>query len=541
MPQLSGGEAIVHSLITHGVDTIFGLPGVQNDYLYIPLHDNQDKIRVIHPRHEQGAAYMALGYALSSKREGVYSVVPGPGVLNTMGALSTGYATNARVLCLTGQIMTKSIGQGYGELHEIPDQLGMLKAITKWSERIRMPAEAPGLIGEAFRQLNTGRARPVGIEVPPDILKRKTAVSLPTERLPVSHPPADYDAINEAAKILGNAKNPVIFVGGGALDVGEEVRELAEALQAPVISNRMGKGVLSSKHPLSFAIAAGYYLYAKADVILGIGSRMSTPLSRWGVPNDAKIIQIDVDPEEHGRFTKPTVGVIARAEETLPVLNDSLSKYNSSRADRAEEYAEIAAQARAEFAYLEPQLSFSQALRDVLPEDGIYVDEMTQVGYVGRMVWESYQPRTYVSTGYQGTLGYGFLTALGVKVANPDKAVVSINGDGGFMFGVQELATAVQHNINLVTVVFNDNAYGNVRRMQRRLYDNRIIASDLQNPDFMKIADAFGLLGIRAHDATELRAALEKGFAHNGPSLIEVPVGELPSPAKFWGLPRIGK
>ncbi|MCB9434044.1 MAG: acetolactate synthase [Ardenticatenaceae bacterium] len=539
MTRLTGGEAIVQTLITHGVDTLFGLPGVQNDYFFIPLHDAQDKIRVIHPRHEQGAAYMAMGYALSSEKEGVYSVVPGPGVLNTMGALSTAWATNAKLLCLTGQIATKSIGRGFGELHEIPDQLGMLRAITKWAERVRMPAEASYLVSEAFRQLNSGRPRPVAIEVPPDVLSQKTEVKLENGRLPLSHPPVDYDAINEAAKLMGAAKNPMILVGGGAHNAGAEVQELAEMLQAPVIANRMGKGVVSSHHPLSHNIMVGYHYYGKADLVIGIGSRMSTVLHRWGVSNDVKVIQIDVDPEEHGRFTKTAVSLMARAEDVLPVLNDSLAKYNQKRPSRAEELAEMEAKAVSDFSYLEPQISFMHAIRDVLPEDGIHVDEMTQVSYVSRMYWPAYQPRTYISTGYQGTLGYGFLTALGVKVANPDKPVVSLNGDGGFMFGVQELATAVQHNINLVSIVFNDNAYGNVRRMQRKLYDNRIIASDLRNPDFVKLAESFGALGLRAHTADDLRRALEQGFAANVPTLIEVPVGELPDPSRFWSLPRV--
>lgn len=540
MAKLTGGEAIVKSLRAHGVTTIFGLPGVQNDYLYNALYDEGDAIRLIHTRHEQGAAYMALGYTLSTGRVGVYNVVPGPGLLNTTAALSTAYATNAPVLCLTGQIASTSIGRGLGLLHEIPDQLGVLRSLTKWAMRINSPAEAPGLVAEAFHQLHTGRPRPVGLEVPPDILAASAEVDLTPIMPDPRHPPVDSDLIERAARLLSQAKQPLIFVGEGAADAADEVRRIAEAIQAPVISSPSGHGILSSNHYLSLRMPEAHVLWPRADVVLAIGTRLHAPLMNWGFDDELKIIRIDIDPLEHTRITPPEIGIVARSQDALPPLVEALERHAPTRASRQDELDSLRAEVAGRYSYLEPQLSWLNAIRRELPEDGFFVEEMTQVGYISRFALPVYQPRTFVSTGYQGTLGWGFATALGVKVANPDRAVLSVTGDGGFMFTVQELATAVQHKIATVTIIFNDNAFGNVRRIQKERYNNRVIASNLVNPDFVKLAEAFGAQGLRAHTPDELRAALQQGFATTDvPTLIEAPVGEMPNPWPVTFLPKV--
>lgn len=539
MPKMTGGEAIVQSLIAHNVDTLFGLPGVQNDWFYNALYDAGDQLRVIHTRHEQGAAYMALGYAQSTGKPGVYSVVPGPGVLNTLAALSTAYATNDKVLCLTGQIASTSIGRGFGLLHEIPDQLGILRGLTKWAQRINSPAEAPAAMAEAFRQLQSGRPRPVAVETPPDVLAAQAEVTVTSPATDHFAPPVDLDAIAEAARLLSQAKQPLIFVGSGAINAADAVRELAEMLQAPVVSNRSGHGILSSRHPLSLRMPMAHALWDKADVVLAVGSRMQWALQMWGHDADLKIIRIDIDPTEHPRIATPALPITARSEDAMPALVEAVARQVDRRPSRSEEMEALKAEVEGRYAFLEPQMSFLKAIRAELPDDGFFVEEMTQVGYISRFALPVYEPRTFVTCGYQGTLGWGFATALGVKVAHPDKAVLSVNGDGGFLFTVQELATAVQHKINTVTLVFNDNAYGNVRRMQKQNYDNRIIASDLQNPDFVKLAEAFGAQGLRAHTPDELRAAMRRGFESDVPTLIEIPVGEMPSPWPVVYLPRL--
>jgi acetolactate synthase-1/2/3 large subunit len=539
MPKLTGGEAIVQSLQAHGVDTLFALPGIQNDWFYNALYDAGEQMRVIHTRHEQGAAYMALGYTQSTGKVGVYNVVPGPGVLNTTAALATAYGTNDKVFCLTGQIASTSIGRGFGLLHEIPDQLGVLRSLTKWAERINSPAQAPGLMAEAFRQLHSGRPRPVAIEVPPDVLAAQAQVTLTPPRTDFDFPPVDLDTVDAAAKLLGQAKHPMIFVGGGALGAVESVRALAEMLQAPVVANRRGHGILSSRHYLSQDKPAAHTLWQQTDVVLAIGSRMQVPLQEWGYDKDLKLIRIDIDPTEHERIARPTLSLTARSEDIVPALIEALRRYNRARPSRQEELEALKAEVEERCAFLEPQMGFVKAIRAELPDDGFFVEEMTQIGYASRFALPVYHPRTFVTCGYQGTLGWGFATALGVKVANPDKAVLSVNGDGGFLFTVQELATAVQHKINTVSLVFNDGAYGNVLRIQKQSYGGRVIASTLQNPDLVKLAEAFGAQGLRAHTPDELRQAIRRALASDAPTVIDIPVGEMPSAWPIYHLPRV--
>ncbi len=538
MAKVTGGEALVQSLITHGVDTVFGLPGVQSDHLFNAFYDNRDQLRVIHTRHEQGAAYMALGYALSSDKVGVFSVVPGPGFLNATAALATAYSTNARVLALVGQIQSDSINKGYGLLHEIPDQIGIFKTLTKWAERIESPADAPYLVAEAFRQLHSGRPQPVGLECAPDVLSTKTEVDLRRVELTLRHPPVDQDKLAEAVELLSKAQNPLIFVGTGAIDSAQSVLELAELLQAPVVSGRSGHGIVSSRHPLSIRTTAGHQLWEKADVVLTLGSRLTRPMMGWGTDDKLKIIRVDINPEEHYRVQKPAVGFVARCEEVVPQLVSTLKAAGVSRPSRTQEMDDIKAEIATRAESVAPQVAFLKAMRSVLPDDGYFIDDLTQVGYVSRTEFEVYEPRTYISPGYQGTLGWSYATALGVKVAHPDKPVISISGDGGFMFNVQELSTAVKHKINLVHVIFSDGAYGNVQRMQKNDHNGRVIATDLANPDFVKLADAFGALGLRAHNAAELQTAIQQGFAADRPTLIDVPVGEMPAPWSLYFLPK---
>ena len=372
-----------------------------------------------------------------------------------------------------------------------------------------------------------------------DVLTNSAPVDLMVAPFALRHPPVDTDALEKAAKILGQAKHPMIFVGRGAMNVSEEVKQLAEMLQAPVIGYRTGRGVLSSRHYLSHPVPAAHKLWPQVDVALAIGSRFQLPQTHWGVDSDLKVIRIDVDAEAMNRINKPDLGIVARNEDVLPPLLPLVEAHNIVRASRETEMLELKAWTDEQFAYLAPQNAFLNVIRDELPDDGIFVDELTQIGYVSRQVMPVYNPYTFISTGYQGTLGWGFATALGVKIAHPNTPVISVAGDGGFMFNVQELATAVQHRIGLVTLLFNDNAFGNVKRMQQDLYGNRVIASDLHNPDFIKMGESFGAQAIRAHNPKEMRAAIRKGFAEAGPTIIEIPVGPMPDPERFKVLPRV--
>ncbi|WP_369725293.1 thiamine pyrophosphate-dependent enzyme [Bradyrhizobium sp. LLZ17] len=525
MTTLTGGEAIVSGLVAHGVDTVFGLPGAQVYGLFDAFH--QAQLKVIGARHEQACGYMAFGYARSSGRPGVFSVVPGPGVLNASAALLTAYGCNEPVLCVTGQVPTQFLGKGRGHLHEMPDQLATLRTYVKWADRIETPGNAPTTVARAFQEMMSGRRGPASVEMPWDIFTQRvdTAAANVLEPLPAPRP--DPDLIRQAAALIRTSKAPMIFVGSGAIEAREEILELAETIDAPVVAFRSGRGIVSNAHELGLTMAAAYKLWPKTDLMIAIGTRAELPASgfRWPYqPQGLKSIRVDIDPVEMRRLASD-VPIVADAKAGTADLVAAVTKAGYARtASRRGEIREAAATAQAEIQRIQPQMAYLNILREVLPANAIVTDELSQFGFASWYGFPIYQPRTFITSGYQGTLGSGFPTALGAKVANPDKPVVAITGDGGFMFGVQELATAVQFNIGVVTLVFNNNAYGNVRRDQRERFDGRVVASDLVNPDFVKLAESFGVAAARVTAPEQFKAAMEKALAHGGPYLISVEV-----------------
>lgn len=523
MPRLTTGEIITESLIANGVDTVFGIPGAHMYDFNDALARASDRVRFIHTRHEQGAGYMAYGYAKSTGRVGAYTVVPGPGLLNSGAALCTAYGANAPVICVTGNIMAHLIGQGRGQLHELPDHLATLKGLTKWADRINHPTEAGAVMDEAFRQMLSGRQRPVGIEAPWDVFGMAAEVAVPVTAVAHPAPRPDPQAVAAAAAMIRAARNPLIMLGSGAIDAGAEVAELARLLQAPVTAHRSGKGILPEDDPLSLLPPAAWHYWQNCDLLIGVGSRLELQHFRWRwMPKGLKVLRIDIDPTEMVRL-KPDLGMVTDSKAGLQALIAALADL-PLRPSRAEECATLRASAEEALKTVQPQEGYLRVIREVLPRDGFFVEEVSQVGFTARMVFPVYAPRQYVTCGYQDNLGFGFNTALGVKVGNPDKAVVSVSGDGGFLFGMQELATARQFNIAVVAIVFNNSAYGNVRRDQQNAYGNRLMGSDLENPDFVALAKSFGVKGMLARDPEELRTVLAEALALNAPVVIEVPV-----------------
>lgn len=539
MPVLTGGQALVAQLLREGVEVVFGLPGVQLDWAFDALYEARDQIRVIHTRHEQATSYMADGYARSTGKLGVCLVVPGPGVLNAMAGLATAYACNSRVLCLTGQIPSDQIDKGRGLLHEIPHQLEALRSVTKWAARALRPDAVPSLVHEACVQLKSGRPRPVALEIPPDVLQKTAEVELlPPARPELPEP--DPELVEEAARLLGQAQHPLIFAGGGVLvaEAWDELRAVAELLEAPVVLTMDGKGALDDRHDLAQNMVAARELTPQADVILVVGTRFLQPAtSDWG-PRQQAVIQLDIDPEEIGRNYPPTIGIVADAKRGLAALLNRLPLYNRRRESRRAELRALKERIFDLLWEVQPQASYAMALREALPEEGILVSESTQVGYWTWNAFPVYRPRTFLTSGYQGTLGFGFATALGAKVGHPDRPVLSLNGDGGFFYNLPELATMVQHRLDVITVVFNDNAYGNVRRIQKERFGGRFIASDLYNPDFVMLAQSFGIEGVRVGTPEALRDVVQDAVRDPRPILIEVPVGEMPS---IWGIVMAGR
>ena len=536
---MTGGQAVVECLIKAGIHTVFGLPGVQNDWLYNGFYDYRDKIKVIHTRHEQGTAYMALGYYLSTGEPAVFNIVPGPGFLNSSAGLATAWGLNAKLLCLVGQVPTKALGKGFGVLHEIKDQRGILASLTKTSDYLEDPKDIPTKFSQVWSAMQIGRPRPVGLEVAMNVLQADTDISFDDYELIEKQFSPDSSQIDNLLELIKDSKSPLIFVASGAMHASKEVIELAEYIQAPTFSYRTGKGIMPSSHYLSYPTPAAHDLWAECDLVIGIGTHCRMPMMKWG-KEGINYVSINIDESVHNTFCEPVLSITADSKLCLTALNSALKQKLEPKASRKEGMAAFAEKWKEKTAYLEPQASYLRAIRKVMPDDGIFVDELTQVGFASRILWETDTPRTYLSTGHMGTLGWGFMTALGAKVANPDKMVISVAGDGGFMFGVQELATAVQHKIGVIVLLFNNKLFGNVRSMQEDLYDNRVIATDLHNPDFIKMAESFGTHAQRVDSVEKMEEAIRQAAGRELPTIIEIPVAnDWPSTNRFKSLPKI--
>ena len=521
---MTGADAVVDILVQRGVSTLFGLPGIQLDPLFNAFYDARSRLRVINARHEQGVAYMALGFAQATGRPGVYACVPGPGFLNTTAALSTAYACHAPVLALLGQVATEEIGAGHGVLHELPDQTAIVSGLTRWNGLVLSADDAPNLVSRAFASLAVGLG-PAAVELPEDVLRSPFISADAREAETLEPRGVDPGAIAEAVRLLEGANRPMIMVGIGAIDAGADLRAIAERLGAPVVSHLQGRGILNSRHPLSIGRAEAFRMWRDADVILAVGTRFNTPRRRWGLRPGQRVVRIDFDPAQFRRGAPPDVVVLADARVALAALAAGLGAKSPQAAARAQQIAKVKAEVAAEFdRSLAPQMSFLRAIREACPEDAVFVADYTQVAYVATAALPVYAPRQMITPGYQGTLGFAFATALGAKVGCPDKPVVALCGDGGFLFTANELATAVQHNIRTVTIVFNDGGYGNVRRMQQDLYGGRVIAADLTNPDFVRFAQSFGAAARRAEGPQALSEALCWAVDQKLPVIIEAPV-----------------
>ena len=521
MNQMNGGRALIESLREEGVSVVFGLPGA-GQYEAVDAIYQTDGLEYLNTRHEQATSYMADGYARISGEPGVALVVPGPGFYNTMAGLATAYAVSAPVLVITGAPHYNHGGPHAGS------SLELLGPICKWSGRANTPEEIPGVVHEGFKQLRSPRRRPVVIEIPTEALASISEVStLPTASIRATK--ADEDLISQAAAILSASRQPVIWVGNGASGSAEDLARLSERLQAPVVSSRHGKGILSHRHPLCLGLMEtrckplNDWLDA-CDVILAVGVGASLEPYASG----RQVIQVDNDEESLDSNPSISLRLLADASDAIssllnqlgedaafsrPGINETVSVINEYRYGSEEQ--------------LEPQRGYMDAIRSALPDDSVIVAGMNQMGYYSRNYFLAYQPRTYLTSSSHGNLGCVYPMALGAKVAAPERAVLSVSGDGGFLYNIQEIATAVQYGINAVAVVFNDNAYGNVMRAQIDEFGGRVIGTKLHNPDFVAMAQSFGAMGVKATTPAELERAIRDGIEANLPTLIEVPVGEL--------------
>jgi acetolactate synthase-1/2/3 large subunit len=533
MEWLTGGEALVKSLHREGVRVVFGLPGVQLYGVLAALRD-EPRIRFITTRHEQATGYMADGYARAGGSEfGTALVVPGPGLLNASAGLSTAYAASSPVLMIAGQIPRSSIGKKIGLLHEVNDQQEAIAPVTKWRRRVVEVEDVPAAIREAGEQLRTGRPRPVEVELPPETMEDEGEVELLEPSRP-GRPPAPASDVDGAVELLLESRRPLIYAGGGVHASGayDALVAVAEHLQAGVVQSPEGKGVISDHSDLSLGAALWptsplrHYVDA-ADVVLAVGTRLAVA----SLQQTQQVIQIDVDDEEIGRNHAMTLGLLGDARATLEALLDRLRAASTPRMSGKTEREALRSEIEA-LAKDEPQASILMSLRAGAPEDTIVVAGMTQVGYYSRPFWPVYEAKTYLTSSYSGNLGFEYPTALGAKVARPDRPVLAIVGDGGFLYNSQELATAVQYGINVIAVVFNDNSYGNVARDLDEAWGGSF-GAELHNPDFMQLAAAYGVVGLRANEPTMVGDLVREAVQMDRPVLIEVPVGRMPRPLFF--------
>ncbi|MGV3592664.1 MAG: thiamine pyrophosphate-dependent enzyme [Gammaproteobacteria bacterium] len=531
--EMNGGEVVARALAANGIDILFGIPGVQLDPVFAGLHDVREQIRIVHARHEQGVALMAFGYAHVTGKIGVVLVVPGPGFLNATTGILTAHACNNPMLCLVGQSERMYIGSGVGVLHELDNQIGIARSLTKWAARAEDPEQLAPLVAEALNEIRTLRPRPVYLELPSDIVRMPVQNAAPiVARTSQSVPPLDMQNVEATARKLAEARLPLIIAGGGATHASAEIKRLAELLGAPVGMTENGLGTLDARHPLAFTQIGAHKLWGRADVALALGTRLYAPVFNWGWDEDLAIIKVDIDTGELTRLPAPLTGIHAETAQFVAALCDALPKYLEARADHSALFKAVRDECAAALASLAGPRRIIDVVREALGEDGILVADVTQMNHHCLDLYPVYKPRTYISSGYQGTLGFGPCTAMGAKLGRPDAPVVCLVGDGGFMYAAQELATAVQFDIPVVMLILNDGAYKNVEGILNRSYGGRAIATTLVNPDFTKFAESFGITARRASTPDELRDALRELLALNKPAVIDYTIGDIPS--AFW-------
>ena len=539
MVTMSGGEALVKSLKREGVEVIFGIPGVQLYGIVAAIRDEPD-IRMVTTRHEQATTYMADGYSRASGKPGVALVVPGVGLYNAASGLATAYSRSSPVLVIAGQVPRASIGKNLGAVHEIADQREVVSPVTKWRRQALRPREIPEAVFEAFRQMRTGRPRPVLIEIPPDTGVEREEVRL-RNPAPISRIVPSPDQLREAARIMVQSRLPLIYAGGGVArsDAEEALVKLSEATNIPVVTSTGGKGTIPDRHPLCYGSCFSprgerqemnelYEVMAAADVVIGIGARFSL-----GNPagESSTLININIDDFELTRVQSNTIPLHGDARATIEALLPYLVEAGAG--DRPSP-AEAVTAARRLIAYhdirlQEPQYPILEMINSAIPEDAFVVWGITQLGFYARTHYQVNQPKTFIDSGYSFNLGYAFPTALGAKVAQPDRPVVCMVGDGGFMFNASELSTAVQYGINVVTIIWRNDSYGNVARDLDDFFAGTY-ETDLHNPDFVKFAESFGAVGMRADDPTDLEKLIPIALDCQAPVVIDVPFGHMPIP-----------
>ncbi|MBV9355968.1 MAG: thiamine pyrophosphate-binding protein [Chloroflexi bacterium] len=528
MTTMSGGQAVVAALEAHGVDTVFGMPGVHNLALYDALAQTPS-IRHVLVRHEQAAAFAADGYARSTGKPGVAITTAGPGATNALTGIAEAWSDSSPVVLIASHVETPYLEQERGFGHELRGQLEIFSTATRYRGRPATPADVGEVIVEAFAAAQRGRPRPVLVQVPQDVLNGTADVSVVSPRA-VEPSSAGADLVQLAAGMLARSTTPTIYAGAGIHRAGAhaELLALAERLDAPVFTTAPGKGAIPDDHALAVGNRwtgepALIELLRSSDLLLAVGTRFgAADTGQWQLPLPSAIIQIDSDPDELSRNVRAEVGLEGDARLVLNQLLQALPPGSAPDGRQAQlAHVKNEVESRAEADWPEP-LGFLRALRAGLARDAIVCcDSLIQ--YWAARHFPVFAARALHLPWTYGTLGSSLPMAIGAAIAFPKRQVVALCGDGALMFTLPELATAVQEHANIVVVVCNDHGYGAMRLHQRRRY-GRFIASDLVTPDFAAVADAFGARGFRLGSPAELGPALETALAEQRPTLIDVPL-----------------
>jgi thiamine pyrophosphate-dependent acetolactate synthase large subunit-like protein len=525
---VNGGDWVVEALQAEGVRHVFGIPGVHN----LPIYDallRRDGIRHILARHESGAAFMADGYARSSGHPGVVIVTTGPGATNVLTPLAESYASSQPIVVVTSDVASADLGREVGALHEVPNQIDCFRPVTRMAEVVTRASEIPTTIAGAFDLLRTGRPGPVAISIPHDFLFGITAGVVRAGH--GRRPPCHVEQVAEAAKRLATARRPLLIAGGGVVSAGAEsaLVALARRLGAPLITTVMGRGAISERDPLWHSVLpngrATEPVVREADVILAVGCRFAARSTKGLVLElsfaaSQTLIHMDLDPGVIGKLFTPQIGIVGDARDGLVRLLEALGPGTAAatweRAALAETRRATGPGWTAEAARL------LEILRDVLPDDGIFVNDQSGVNYWAEWKWPVVRSRTFLYPVGSAVLGYAVPAAIGAQIANPGRAVLAAMGDGGFMFSVNELATAVKYRLPIVFLVVNDERFGAIKWLQERMFAGRFGETDLANPDFVRLAEAFGARGVRVKGLDDLADAIRAGFAADGPTLVEL-------------------
>ncbi len=527
--RMKGGQAAVRALESQSVDVVFGIPGVHTLEIYDALVDSN--ITHILARHEQGAGFMADGYARASGKPGVAVIITGPGITNVMTAVGEAYTDSSPILILSSNVEQEWAGQMLGHLHDLSDQLGVMHAVTKWNARATNVAQIPELVEKAFREMKSGRPRPTHVEVPLDVLADFAEAEM---LAPASCEPSvpSSESIAKAIDAISDAQRVVIWCGGGAVSsgAGQAIAQISEQLGAPILTSAMGKGSVPADHPMFIGKAWDTgnpidEMLRSTDLLLVFGSKlgaMETNYQRMPMPKT--LVRVDVDANEINRNYAPTVAVVGDARVTADQMLASLRQRDVRKAGWTAGQVREIRDAFLDSTWGKEQQPYVDALRSAIPRDGVLVSDMTMMGYVSQGRYPVYEPRTFLFPQGYGTLGFSLPAAIGAKVARPDATVVPIVGDGGFQYTMQELATAVQFKLGLPIVIFNDSTYTAVKMEQADKYDRRFIAVDLVNPDYPKLADAYGIPSTTARSAEELVQAIVAAAKRDVPTIIDTPI-----------------